>query len=140
MQARRVALSLVVGAVVGFVVAGLVGIPRLVGPASLVSFLSNAFTFWGLVFGTVAAVVTAGVTFAILNRRDRKVSRWGRIVAAVALAVLAAGTWWWIVMWSAPLFTLEGLWLYPLAIASTAAAVTLLRPRRPGAWDEPPGA
>ena len=70
-------LSLVVGGLVGLVVAGLVGIPHLVGPANVASFVSNAFTFWGLVFGTFAALVTAGVAFAILNRRERKRSRWG---------------------------------------------------------------
>lgn len=138
MQARRTLVSLVVGAVVGLVVAGLVGIPRLAGPWNVSSFVSNALTFWGLVFGTFAALATAGVTFALLTRRDRKTARWGRIVAGVVLAVFAAGTWWWIVMWGFSPFTLEGLWIYPLAIVATLGSLLLLRQRRPNAWDQPP--
>lgn len=139
MQARRAVVSLVVGGIVALVVAGFVGIPQLVGPANIGSFIANSFTFWGLLFGAFAGVATAGVTFAILNRADRKTSRWGRLAAGITLALLAAGTWWWIVMWRASLFTLEGLWMYPLALAATLSSFILVRRRRPDAWEEPPG-
>lgn len=138
MRARRVAASVAVGAVAGLIVAGLVGIPRLAGPANVAAFISNAFTFWGVVLGGFAAPVAAGLTFAILNRRDRKTSRWGRVVAGAALAVFAAATVWWIAMWGFSPFSLEGSWLYALAIVTGIGSLLLLRPRRPSQWDEPP--
>jgi uncharacterized membrane protein YcjF (UPF0283 family) len=137
---QRVVVSLIVGVVVGLVVASLVGIPRLTGPASIAALISNAFTFWGLVMGAFAGAVGMGLVFAVLNRRDRNTSRWGRRLAGATLALFAAGTISWIATWGFSPFSLEGLWIYPLAIMTTIGSVILLRPRRPGAWDEPPGA
>ena len=137
-QGRRTGLSLAIGAIAGLVVAGLIGVPRLVGPATLDSFVSNAFTFWGVLVGSFVAVATAGVIFAFLSRGDRKRSRWGRVVAGLALGGFAAGTILFIATWAPSPFSLEGLWMYPLALTTTVGAVMLLRRRRPGAWDEPP--
>jgi hypothetical protein len=140
MRTRRAITSVVVGATVGLTVASLVGIPRLVGPASIPALVSNAFTFWGLLLGAFAGVTATGLTFGILNLRDRKASRWGRVIAGVTLGVFAAATIWWIGMWGFSPFSLEGLWIYPLAIVTTVGSVILLRPRRARLWDEPPGA
>lgn len=140
MRASRVAASLASGLLVGLGVASLVGVPHLVGAASIPALISNAFTFWGLLFGGFAAVVAAGLTFAILNRNRRRVAFVGRAVAGVALAVFAAATISLIATWGFSPFTLEGMWIYPLAIATTIGAIVLLRPRRsPGIWDEPEG-
>lgn len=70
---------------------------------------------------------------------DRKTSRWGRMIAGVALGVFAAATIMWIGMWGFSPFSLEGMWIYPLAIVTMIGSV-MLRPRRAGPWDEPPGA
>jgi hypothetical protein len=139
MRKDRAAVSLAEGAVVGLTVASLVGIPQLVGPWSIGALLGNAFSFWGLVLGGFAAVTTAGISFALLNRRDRKASRRGRTLAGITLAVFAVGT----VVFGTPYgfpspLTLEGLWFYPLVLATTAAAVLLLRRKRPNFWDQPP--
>lgn len=125
----------------GLTVASLVGIPYLVGPWSLPALLSNALTFWGLVLGGFTALVTTGLTFAVLNRRDRRKSRWGRVIAGVGLAVFTLGAFSIAPMWWFPPFSLEGLWIYPLEILTAVGAVVLLLPRRSrGVWDEPPGA
>lgn len=124
----------------GLTVASLVGIPQLVGPSSVGALLANAFSFWGLVLGGFAALATAGISFALLSRRDGKASRWGRTLAGLTLAVFAVGTLLFGAPWGFPSpFSLEGLWFYPLVLATTVGAVLLLRRRRPGFWDTPPG-
>lgn len=140
MRAGRTVASLTVGVVAGITVATLVGIPLLRGPAGLVSLLSNAFTFWGFVLGGFTAVASFGIAFAILNRRNPRTARWGRRIAGLTLAVFAAATMWWIYAVGAPsLWTLEGLWMYPLVLLTSLLAIALLRPRRSrGFWDEPP--
>lgn len=127
------------GIVAGLTVASLIGIPQLVGPWSILKLIYNAFTFWGILFGAFAAVVSASLAFAILNRREPRTARWGRIIAGVTLGVFAAATIQWIVMWGFSPFSLEGLWIYPLAIVTTVGSIVLLRPRRArGVWGEPP--
>jgi hypothetical protein len=137
MQGKKIVASLAVGLAAGLTVASLVGIPYLAGPASIPALLSNAFTFWGVFFGIFTALLAAGIVFAILNRRERTLSRWGRWIAGVTLVVFAVATLWWVAMWGFSPFSLEGLWIYPLAIATAAGAIALLKPRRPRMWDEP---
>jgi Kef-type K+ transport system membrane component KefB len=130
--------SLVVGVVVGLTIASLIGIPQLAGSWSIPKLVANAFSFWGILFGGFAAVISAGMTYALLNRRDRTRSRWGRIVAGLALALLAAATVLWIVAWGFSPFTLEGMWIYPVEVTTAVGWFLLLRPQRAGSlWDEP---
>jgi hypothetical protein len=138
MQAKQAFASLAIGATVGLTVASLVGIPQLVGPWSIPALLSNALSLWGVVFGGFAAVVTSGVTFAVLTRKDKKKSRWGRMVAGIALALFASGTILNIAMWGVPPFTLVGAWMYPLAIVTAVGAIVMFLPWR-RVRDEPPG-
>lgn len=137
-RTRCVVVSISAGAVVGLSAACLMGIPRLVGPWTIPALISNAFSFWGFVVGAFAAVITATVTFAVLSRDSANPSRWARRFAGATFLLLAAGTWLWIAGWRVSPFTLEGLWIYPLASASTASAVFFLRQRRSGFWGEPP--
>jgi hypothetical protein len=135
----RAGVSIVLGLLTGLLVASLIGIPKLIGPASMQAFLANAFTFWGVLFGTFAALVGAGLVFALLSRREPRPSKWGRRISGLALGLLAVATIWWILLWGFSPWTLEGLWIYSLAVAASAGSFALLRPRRKGAWDEPPG-
>lgn len=135
---RRLGASVSIGALVGVFVAALFGIPALSGPWSVAALLANAGTFWGGIFGGFAGLATTGLVFALLARRDRRASRWGRYLAALVLAVLSFATTMWIVMWGFTPFTLEGMWIYPLAILPAVAAYLLLRRKRVRFWDEPP--
>lgn len=124
---RRALASLFVGAMVGLTIASLVEIPRLVGPWNIRELVANAVNTWGIFFGGFAAVVSGGMTFALLNRRLPRASRWGRAIAGVALGALAILTMWIITAWGIPPFSLEGMWIYPLAILPAIAAFALLR-------------
>jgi hypothetical protein len=135
----RVGVSIAVGLLTGLFVASLIGIPRLIGPANVQAFLANAVTFWGVLFGTFAALVGAGLVFALLSRREPRRSKWGRRISGLALGLLSVATISWILMWGFSPWTLEGLWIYSLAMAASAGSFVLLRPRRKGVWDEPPG-
>jgi hypothetical protein len=134
----RVGVSIAVGLLTGLFVASLIGIPRLIGPASVEALLANAFTFWAVLFGTFAALIGTGLVFALLARREPRRSRWGRRIAGLTLGLLALATILWILMWRSSLWTLEGLWIYSLAIVATACSVALLWPRGRGVWEEPP--
>ena len=75
---------------------------------------------WGAVYGTLAFFATFGLTLAILGRRRQR--RLGALLLCVAAALLSLGAWWF-VSWGTDLFSLEGAWLWPLAIAATVVAV-----------------
>jgi hypothetical protein len=134
----RAGVSIVLGLLMGLLVASLIGIPRLIGAASVEAFLANAFTFWGVLFGTFAALIGTGLVFALLARREPRRSKWGRRIAGLTLGLLALTTILWILMWRFSLWTLEGLWIYSLAIVATAGSVALLWPRGRDVWVEPP--
>lgn len=139
MRGSYATLSLLLGVLVGVVVAGFIGsVTRVSGAANIGEFISNGFTFWGYVFGVPAALAVAGLVFAMLNRGERKAYRVGSVFAGIVLTVFAAATFWWIAMWGFPSpFTLEGWWVYTLAVAAATAAFLLLRRRQPERWDQP---
>jgi hypothetical protein len=97
------------------------------------------FGFWGLFYGSVAAIVTFGIAFSVLSRRSPRAALVGRWIAGLCLGVFAyliafatMGT---------PLFSLEGAWIYPLILVAVIGAILLLMPRRlkkPSIWDAPP--
>ena len=93
-------------------------------------------TFWVALFGGFALLVVAGAAFAWLNRGHRRAA-WGRRFVGVVLAVFSVGTILWIVMWGFTPFSLEGLWIYPLAIVTAVVSFILLRSRRRSAWKQP---
>ncbi len=86
----------------------------------------NITGFWGVVYGSFAAVITFGLTLWRLGR-GRKHARAGRVIAVVALGLFGLAAAWWIVMWRVPLASLEGAWMYPLAVVPLIAAIALVR-------------
>ena len=129
---KRVAIAAMAAAAAGLTVSTLVGIPFLDGPAGIASLLENAFTFFGIFFGSFAAVGTFGLTLMVGNRRRRGLAQLGRALMILTFGVLGLLTWWYIAMWGffSP-FTLEGMWIYPLALIPSALAIWLIwAPRR----------
>lgn len=105
-------------------VSGLIGL----GVASAVALIvSRVIEFqvlgpWGVLYGTLAFIASFGIAMAVSGRRRLG---WGAV--AIAAGALAAGAWWWVVAWDIAPFTLEGAWLWPLAMVSTFAAMAALR-------------
>lgn len=85
---------------------------------------------WGLLLGSVAGVLAAWSVLVLrLGSRITKFALW---TAAIAFALLGAGTSLWILGWQFEPFTFEGAWIYPLAIGSllvAALAAGKVRPR-----------
>lgn len=100
---------LVIASVVGLAVAAAVGVTT-----------QTVFrSWWGWIYGGLALAGSFGLTLAITGPGRRI----GSALIAVAASILAAGAWWVIIGYQVPLATLEGAWLWPLAIASTLAAL-----------------
>ena len=83
--------------------------------------------FWGGFWGTFAALIGGGVALMVIYRKDARVRRAGRIIAAGALILLSSLVAYWIVWWRVPPSTLEGAWIYPLGLVSLLAGVLILR-------------
>lgn len=126
----RVLKAVLVGLVVGVAVAAAVNSVPWWDP----------FRFWGLFFGSFAGVATFGLA---LHRHERGATTRiaiGRWIAALTLLVFGGLVASWIVMWDLSPFTLEGAWIYPLALLPLIVAGMLLKPRRPKkeGWADPP--
>ena len=98
--------------------------------------------FWGLFFGSFAAVATFGLALMVLGRHRPRVRASGRWLAIATLLLfgllISFGPYG---AFSQPLFSLEGAWLYPLGVTPLLAAAWLIwsprRKRRPRPWDAP---
>ena len=68
----------------------------------------------GFIYGAIAAIAGYGGTrlIVVLYRTRAATYALGLLLGLVGLLTL-----WWNVMWGIPPFTLEGAWLWPLAIA-----------------------
>lgn len=86
--------------------------------------------FWGSVYGTFATVLVLGLALWVLNRRRRGASTLGRRVVIVTLTVFGLAVSYWVVLWGFSPFTLEGLWIYPLAAVPLALAFLMVLSRR----------
>ena len=119
--ATRVGIAALVAALVGFAVALL--------SSRLIEF--RVLGPWGAVYGTLAFIAAFGVALAGLGGSAQK--RLGSVVVAVATGLLSGGAWLWIAGWRVPPFTVEGAWLWPLALCSgivaVVAVVRAIRPR-----------
>jgi hypothetical protein len=79
----------------------------------------------GVLFGLLAALVArVGMDLLI---RSSTVRRWSLLLAAVVTGLFSLLVINWNLMWGVPLTTLEGAWLWPLAIASLIGSTLLFR-------------
>lgn len=127
----RVLKAVVVGLVVGVAVAAAVNSVPWWEP----------FRFWGLFFGTFAALISFGFALMFFGRRQPRARLTARRVTIAALLAFGLVFWWGIGSIGFPgLFTLEGAWIYPLGLAPLILIGSLVRPRRRRRqrdWDPP---
>jgi hypothetical protein len=83
--------------------------------------------FWGLLYGSFAGVVSFGIALWLSSRRFSRAWKVGRLIAATALGVFGLGVASWILMWGVSPFSLEGAWIFPLAVIPLIGAVALFR-------------
>jgi peptidoglycan/LPS O-acetylase OafA/YrhL len=116
---RAISLGLLVGVVVTFATNEIIyGQPS--GNSA-----SPYLGFWGLVFGSFAMTLSVlGVLALSLDARRKGMSL--NAMAGV-LGILGTGAACWIFAWRVPPFTLEGAWLYPMAIVLLVSAVLVKR-------------
>jgi hypothetical protein len=111
--------ALAIGGVVGAAVAGITnGVVYGTGGG-----------FWGTVFGAVSGTVAFGLAFTFIGN-DPAARSVGHGITAWALAIIALGFGWWIVMWGIAPWTPEGLWTWSSAAAASVAAVLLANSAR----------
>lgn len=87
--------------------------------------LSEYVQFWGVVFGLVAGFVAFGVANVLVGSRRSRAGAWlllGIITAIVGFLALL-----WNAAWGVPLASLEGAWLWPLAIVPFALSIVSVR-------------
>jgi peptidoglycan/LPS O-acetylase OafA/YrhL len=120
----------------------------IVGLAFAVSIVAvselSYWRFWGLFFGGFTVALTFGISLWAFDRRSPHGSSIGRKIVIVTLTVFGLLVVNWIAMWGFSPFTLEGAWIYPLAIVPLATVVILLWQKRRGGgrdalWSRPPG-
>lgn len=129
---------------------------RLAGAAALAAALAAPFAitaaradeggtweFWGWVWAFFIGVLAFGGSLLLQTRRSPRAATAGRWVVILTLSVLGLMTLAWIVSWGMSPFTLEGLWIYPLACVPLGTVAFMLasrrRSKRAGSvWDRPP--
>lgn len=122
MQNVRSAVALAVGTLVGILT--MVAVNQSGHGGDLLS-LSEYLEFWGVVFGLMSGSVGFGVTNLLFSSRRSRASAWlllGIVTGVVGLLVL-----WWNLTWGVPLMTLEGAWLWPLAIVPLVLSLVSVR-------------
>lgn len=92
----------------------------------------NLTGFWGHFYGSFAGVVSFGIALWLSSLRFSRIWMVGRLIAAATLGVFGLAVASWILMWGVPPLTLEGVWLFPLAVIPLVMAAALIRSlRRP---------
>ena len=87
--------------------------------------ISEYLAFWGVSFGLIAGVVAFGVTNLLVSSRRGRGRAWlllGIITAIVGLLTLS-----WNMAWGVSLMSLEGAWLWPLAIVPLILSIVSVR-------------
>lgn len=114
-------LGLTAGTGVAFVTNRAIYGNPLGGSGSMAAFVQ----FWGLVVGGITAGLVAGLVLHVRLRPRGRRKAW--IIGALILGLLGAGTGYWILWRNVPALTLEGAWLYPVAIFLLLGAGFLMR-------------
>jgi hypothetical protein len=119
----------------------LVGLPFAISVGAVSE--ESSWRFWGVFFGGFLMALTFGTTLWVSGRKRPRLARIGRVIVLAVLLVFGLGTANWIYMWGVPLFTLEGAWMYPLAIVPLSTVVVLVLAKRHASksdflWTRPP--
>lgn len=101
--------------------------------------------FWGSLYGSFTTVAVFGLALWGFNRRRGRGAQIGRRLLMGTLTLFGLAVVNWIAMWSFSPFTLEGMWIYPLAIVPLAIVAFMFASRRRSKregflWERPPGA
>ena len=80
------------------------------------------FGIWGRLFGSFSAVIAFGLALAFRAGSSRS-GKVGWVIAAALSGLLGGMTVMYIVAWRLPLWTLEGAWIYPLAVVPLMTAL-----------------
>ncbi len=101
--------------------------------------------FWGWVWAAFVTPLTFGLTLWTFNRARARGSRLARRIVMGTLTLLGLATTYWIaLMGGGSPFSLEAMWIYPLAIVPLAIVAFMFafrrRSKREGfLWERPPG-
>lgn len=80
---------------------------------------------WGSIYGTLAVLVGSGATLFFGRRSSYRT--WGASVMAVGTGALGIGVWVYISAFRVSPVTVEGVWMWALAVISTVFALVTLR-------------
>lgn len=104
--------------------------------------------FWGTLFGLVASLATFFVVYRKLRREEDPPddlaeiepprNKVGLLISAIVSALFGLLVTSWNVMWGTPLTSLEGAWLWPLAIIPLLTSGLLFRAYRRSRGSEKP--
>lgn len=105
----------------------------------------NWWRFWGSLYGSFTTVAVFGLALWGFNRRRGRPAQIGRRILMGTLTLFGLAVAYWIVlMGGGSPFSLEGMWIYPLAIVPLAIVALMFasrrRSKREGLWERPPGA
>jgi hypothetical protein len=78
--------------------------------------------FWGLLYGSLSAVIAFGLALAFTSRSSRS-GKVGWVIAALTSAIFGGLVVTFVVAWRLSPWTLEGAWIYPLAVLPLAGSV-----------------
>jgi hypothetical protein len=129
MEARRPLLSVAIATVAGV---GVMVVANQLGHGgdllSLSEYLAPRGVFYGLGIAIVVLITARAFSTSV------KARSWGYLAAAVITGLVGLMVLQWNLAWGTDLFSLEGAWLWPLAIVSLFLAVVSFR-----SWRRMPG-
>lgn len=136
---RPVAWSSVVAGVVGLAVMAAVNIP-VYNSGQWPDHGREILGFWGALFGLGTSLLTfvisrkklrrAGGAEADYSQIERTRNAVGLLISALVAGLFGLVVTWWNAMWGIPPLSLEGAWLWPLAIVPLVVSFLLFRSYR----------
>ncbi len=90
----------------------------------------GSWQFWGWVWAAFTGALAFGASLLIQSRRSPRAATVGRWIVMATLTVLGLVTLAWIIAWGLSPFTLEGLWIYPLALGPLGTVAFMFASRR----------
>lgn len=87
--------------------------------------LSQYFQFWGVIFGLMAGFVAFSAANLLASSPRSRAGAWLHLgIVSLIVGLLALS---WNVAWGVPLISLEGAWLWPLAIVPLIVSIVSIR-------------